>query len=210
MRKKRQKINKNKLIIAAFALVLIFALFRLEKSVKPVISLQAEQYAKMTASEIIDEAVSDYLKKNRYTYNDFAIVLYDENGKAVSIEAITYTINKVQSELNTAISAKIKEKGKNTVNMYLGSLSDSYLLVGKGPKLQLKICPIGSAEINIKSEMSSAGINQTRHRISAVIELEMSSSTPLYSFRTKTRFDFILAETVVFGEVPQLIPADIL
>ena len=208
--KKKKKSRRNKLLFAILFMLLFFILFRLERAVKPVISIQAEQYSKMTASEIIDEAVSDYLSKNKYTYNDFSKVLYDENGKAVSIEAVTYTINKAQSELNTSVSNKIKKIGENSVDLYLGSLSDSYLLVGKGPKLKLKICPVGSAEISINSELSSVGINQTKHRISAEIELEMSSSTPLYSFKTKTKFEFILAETVIFGEVPQLIPADIL
>ena len=68
--------------------------------------------------------------------------------------------------------------------------------------MKIRICPVGKADVEIKSEMESTGINQTRHRISAVITSELTSSLPLYSFESEVKYEFLLAETVIIGDVP--------
>ena len=86
---------------------------------------------------------------------------------------------------------------------------NSNILAGKGPKINIKVSPVGSAQIKIKNDFSSAGLNQTCHRISAVINVKMTSSVPLYSFDTSTDFEFVLAENVIVGNVPDLTPYNI-
>ena len=55
----------------------------------------------------------------------------------------------------------------------------------------------------MKSEFESAGINQTKHRILALIKVKMTSSTPLNSFETNSEFEFLIAENIIIGETPQ-------
>jgi sporulation protein YunB len=192
-------------VIFAFIIVLlVIATVKAEYAVKPAAVLQAEHYAKLTANNLISSAVSDYLDENRYTYSDFATVLYDESGKAVSIEAVTYNINRVQSELSMKINSEFKNHADTTAEIPLGSLTESYLLAGKGPKLRVKICPAGEAEVELTSSFSSAGVNQTCHRISAVVTAEINSAIPLYSFSTQASFEFLIAENIIVGDVPDI------
>jgi sporulation protein YunB len=137
-----------------------------------------------------------------YTYSDFAAVLYDETGKAVSIETITYNINKVQSGLSTAINSEFEKNNIASAEIPIGSLSGSYLLAGKGPCLRIRICPSDTAEISLTSSFEPAGVNQTCHRISAVVTADITSSLPLYSFSETVSFEFLLAENIIVGEVP--------
>lgn len=206
--KRRRKRLSSRAKIGAIVLTVIItlltaAVISAEKAIKSVAVMQAEYFSRLTANEIVSSAVSDYLDENRYTYSDFAAVLYNENGEAVSVEAVTYNINKVQAELTAQINNEFGKNGDTSAKIPLGSLTDSYLLAGKGPNIRLRICPSGDASVRLTSSFTSAGMNQTCHRISAVVTAEISSSIPLYSFDTQTSFEFLIAENVIVGDVPE-------
>ncbi len=209
MRRRRRKLKMSgraKLGAVLFGIILVLltaAMIRTDKAVKPVAAHQAEHFSTLAANAVITETVSEYLAENRYTYSDFAAVLYDENGEAVSVEAVTYNINKVQSELTMLINDGFSASGDTSAEIPLGSLTDSYLLAGKGPYVRVRICPTNTATVKLTSSFDSAGVNQTCHRISAIVTADISSSLPLYSFETHTSFEFLLAENVIVGEVPE-------
>lgn len=203
--KKRRLSGRARLgliMLVIIAVLLTAALIKADNAVRPVAEQQAEHYSRLTASHIISGAVSDYLSENRFGYDDFAAVLYDESGNAASIEAVTYNINKVQAELSGIINSRFMDSSASTAEIPVGSLTGSYLLAGKGPCLRLRICPARDAQVELKSTFESAGMNQTCHRISAVITAEISSSLPLYEFSTQASFEFLLAENVIIGEIP--------
>lgn len=201
-RLKRQSKRKILMFISASA-VLIFALVKTDRAVRPVAAMQAEHYASALANEIISKAVSDYIDENQFAYGDFAAVLYDENGNAVSVEAIPTSINRVQSELTMNINKRLTNVKEDT-EIPIGSLTGSYMLVGKGPHIKLRICPAAKASVELKSSFTSSGLNQTCHKISALVSAELKSSVPLYSFETKVSFEFLLTESVLIGEVPEI------
>ncbi|MBP5378821.1 MAG: sporulation protein YunB [Ruminococcus sp.] len=168
--------------------------------------LQSEHIAQKYAAEVIEKTVSDYLENNKFTYCDFAAVLYDDKKKVTAIETLPYNINKVQSVLGCLINEKLEETNRKNAEISIGSLTGSGILTGKGPKIKIRISPIGSAHINIKSEFTDAGINQTCHRIFALITVKMTSAVPLYSFDTSTDFKFLIAENIIVGSVPNMTP----
>ena len=190
--------------------MLIFAVImlsvRLNASLKPVIRQQACHFAEKEASELIESCISEFLDRNKYCYSDYAAVLYNDRKQVTSIETISYAVNKTQSELTLAINSKLRQIGCKSTEIPLGSLTKTFLLNGKGPKIHIKITPVGCTTVRLKSELVSAGINQTKHRITAVIGINMSSSTPLISFSTASEFEFLIAESVIIGEVPDIVP----
>ena len=204
MKRYRRK-NKRSVIavtIIIIAIILIIVAVRIETAVRPSAEIQAEQVARQSANRIITETVSDYITENEYTYSDFAAVIYDENGRTASIEALSGNINRVQSELATEINKRLSDNKQTTAEIAVGSLSGSYLLAGRGSKINVRICPVGDAAVTLKSTFDSAGTNQTRHRIYAEISANLISSIPLYSFETEENFEFLIAETIIVGDVP--------
>lgn len=206
--KRRKRRNRHlSRIISASAFVSIILLFtfsviRLDRAVRPSAQMQAEQLSKHRAYEIITKAVSRYIANCDCSYGAFSTIVYDESGNVSSVEALTNNINRVQSELALHINESIDKSGKTQAEIPLGNISGSYLLAGKGPAVKVGICPVGTAEVRLKSSFDSAGINQTRHRIYAEIGVDMKSSFPLYSFDTRVEFDYLIAETVIIGDVP--------
>lgn len=205
-RRKRNSCFRFAAVAAAVIILLLSILFwiKAEKAIRPAAVMQAEHYARRRANETISSVISEYLDESRYTYSDFAAVLYDENGRVVSVEAMPYNINKAQSELTMRINNSLRNVIDGTVEVPVGTLSGKYLLAGKGPKLKVRICPAEEAEVRLKSEFRSGGMNQTVHSISAVINVYISSSMPLYSFDTEVSFEYLLAESVIVGNVPSM------
>lgn len=201
-RRKHFFIIKMVILIFAVIIAVLFITAKIEREIRPFATLQAEHFAEKTANEIIENSVSNYLKQNKYTYNDFAAVLYDEKNRIASVETIPYTINLVQTDLTLLINKELDNTGDRSAKIPIGSLTGSYMLTGKGPKIKIRVSPIGVADVMLKSDFIEAGINQTRHRISAVIKVKMASSVPLYSFETISEFEFILAENILIGNVP--------
>lgn len=190
--------------LSVITITVIVAAVRTENAVRSVAALQAEHHAGAFANRIIGEAVSDYIDENNFTYVDFAAVLYDESGSVVSVEAIPLNINRIQSELTVTINDRLRNADDESAEIPLGSLTGSYLLVGKGPSIKLRICPAAKASVELKSSFTSAGVNQTCHRISAVVNAELTSSVPLYSFDTSVCLEFLLSENILIGEVPEI------
>ncbi|WP_294752794.1 sporulation protein YunB [uncultured Ruminococcus sp.] len=205
-KRRKNRIKKSVIYLIASIITVIVLSVKLNASLKPVIKVQAEHFAEKEASELIDSCVSEYLDRNKYCYSDYAAVLYNDKKQITSIETISYAVNKTQSELTLAINQKLKKISGKNAEIPLGSLTKTFLLNGKGPKIHIKIAPVGCADVKLKSELLSAGINQTKHRITAVIKIKISSSTPLISFGTTSEFEFLIAESVIIGEVPDLVP----
>lgn len=202
MKRYRRK-NKRIVIavISAVLIVLIIAVIQLETAVRASAEIQAEQVARHSANSIITETVSEYISANKYTYGDFADITFDSSGHVVSVEALSGNINRVQSELAREINKRLSDN-KISAEIAVGSLSGSYLLAGRGNSVKLRICPVGDADVTLKSSFTSAGNNQTMHRIYAEISANLISSIPLYSFETTENFEFLIAETIIVGDIP--------
>ena len=183
-------------------ILLIFSFIKLDKAVRPSAQMQAEQLSEHTAYQIITDTVSRYIAESDCTYSKFSTIVYDEYGNVSSVEALAENINFIQSELTSEINENLHISGKTQAEIPLGNISGSYLLADKGPVIKIGICPVGTAEVKLVSTFDTAGINQTRHRIYAEISADMASSFPLYSFETKVKFDYLIAETIIIGDVP--------
>ena len=203
---RKNKLKRSVIYLIVSILTLIVLSVKINASLKPIIKVQAEHFAEKEASELIESCISEFLDRNKYCYSDYAAVLYNDKKQVTSIETVSYAVNKTQSELTLAINQKLKQISSKNAEIPLGSLTKTFLLNGKGPKIHIKIVPVGYAEVKLKSELLSAGINQTKHRITAAIKINMTSSTPLISFGITSEFEFLIAESVIIGEVPELVP----
>ncbi len=209
MRRHRRKRFQGKSIVGALILLLIIVLLviaavQLEKGIRPSAEMRSQQAARSTANQLISAVVADCMAENEYTYESFAAILYDESGRAAAVETLSVNVNRIQSELTERINRRLSENAEIQAKIPLGDLSSSYLLAGKGPKIKLRISSSGSASVDLQSSFESAGINQSCHRITAEITVTLVSALPMYSFETTESFRFLLAESVIVGDIPQM------
>ena len=138
-----------------------------------------------------------------YQYNDLVTVVTDNDKNISMIQANTNTINKVASSISMNIVDELKENTNSNIRIYLGTLFGITLLSGTGPRIIVKISNTGNINTSLKSEFSSAGINQTLHRIYLEINMNVSILTPYHSIISNTKSQVLLGESIIVGNVPE-------
>jgi sporulation protein YunB len=186
-----------------FLLGIILGLVRLDRWIRPDVLAVCAQECRSAAAVQIGESVHTVLSENGDTDSDFVVLLYDESGAVTAVETITQHINQVQAQLLTQINNDLQQARDQTFPVSLGTATGVWLFAGKGPTLQLKMLPIGTADVKLVSQLESAGINQTCHTIRAEITVTLQAAAPFYQTTTTAQFSYLLTETILVGNVPE-------
>ena len=86
--------------------------------------------------------------------------------------------------------------------MPVGSLTGISLFSGRGFSLPVEVVAVGSAHGDFQSQFTSAGINQTRHRILLEVTVSVEILLPGETMQTEICPQVPIAETVIVGQVP--------
>lgn len=153
------------------------------------------------ASKALSESVLSVIEKSDLSYDKLCRVSYDENGKITSLVYDTVELNRLLSVLELTVTDALSGK-QNTVSLPLGTLMGIELLSGRGPNIPLRISALGYVQASCSSEFSSAGVNQTRHRIVVTMTATVNVYVPFYADNFTVTREFFIAETILVGEVP--------
>ncbi|MGN1481471.1 sporulation protein YunB [Porcipelethomonas sp.] len=182
---------------------MLFAIFNIERAIKPKAEKISKYYCEVFMSDIINQSVYKILEENSVKYSDLASEIYDDSNKLTSIKINSGNINSLQSEITAEINRKLNEESRNSVSIPLGTVGGTYIFSGRGPEIEIKFIPAGSVQTELKSGFFSAGMNQTCHQISMDIKAEISAVFPGGSSDTQVNLNCILAETVIVGDIPK-------
>ena len=147
------------------------------------------------------ESVLSVIKESGLSYGELCQISYDENGKIASMVYDTVELNRLLSVLELTATDALSGK-QNTVSLPLGTLIGTELLSGRGPNIPLRISALGYVQAACSSEFSSAGVNQTQHRIVVTMTATVNVYVPFYTDNFTVTREFFIAETILVGEVP--------
>jgi sporulation protein YunB len=196
------KKTKAILFVTLFITAIALLIHAIDSAVSPTLINTCNHIGEQQALTTINNSITSILSDKDYSYSNFVTILRSSDGNISSIETKTQNVNMFQSQISEKINCDLNDTLKNTVNVPLGSVSDVALLSGRGPNIKLKIIPLGNVKTELKSEFTSAGLNQTKHRIILEITADVSSVLPPYSTSVNVKYDCVLAETVIVGKVP--------
>lgn len=198
MRKKIVKTVLFILLLAVLAFGLMFAL-NFDKA--------AEQYAgfnvKNTLTDGINKIYYDTTKKYYADLKNAVTVNYSPEGKVNSVVLDAAFLNFLSAEI-IAQSIFFIEKSTSSFGIPLGNITMARLLSGLGPKIRVKIIPLGSVSCGINSYFVEAGINQTIHRVTVNINAVVEVLTPFNACQTEISLSYIISEIVIVGDIPNV------
>ena len=157
----KKRLLAGLLICAALAFALMRAFANLNGALLSLAEARAEQRALQQISLALDEVMHKSLD-----YEDFVDVHYDAEGEASMLSANTILMNRIAADAATAAQENIDTLADEGITLPLGSALGSGVFSGKGPRLRFEILPVGTVKTAFVTEFESAGINQTRHKIS--------------------------------------------
>lgn len=163
----------------------------------------ALNHSKLVVQNIINESLYNSVAESGIQYGDMTNIKYDDRGDVKAIETNSAQINLLKSYLVKDVNEYISRYDVTEVGIPIGTFTGSDYLSGMGPEIGVSVQFSGVAVTDIFSEFTSAGINQTCHRIVVEIEVEISVITLGKHLKDKVTNECCIAETVIVGTVPE-------
>ena len=135
-------------------------------------------------------------------YGNFITLNYDTNGDVVSLESNTANISLFCANVTEDAVNKLCKSNKLKISVPVGNLSGGAIFTGKGPNIDIDISVSKKITCNIQNEFYERGINQTLHRIIAVVETDVYALVPMSVQKISVVTEYCIAETIIVGDVP--------
>lgn len=191
------------LLTLAVALVVAASIIALlENKLRPVVAEIAAAQAQNTMTAVVEGAVTADLASRQVSYGDFVSIQRDEKGTITALTTDMARMNLLRAELTAAILEALEEVDVSGVQVPLGSLFDLEPLWAKGPSLKVQAITVGTVRAEFDSQLTSAGVNQTLHRIWLEVNVPMTLLLPGGTVETELHTRLCVAETVIVGQVP--------
>lgn len=136
-------------------------------------------------------------------YDDLFTVVKDSDGDVSMVQANSPEINLISREIANLAQANLDALGSQEISIPAGTFTGLALLMGMGPKVTISVIPIGSALCDFVSYFTSAGINQTLHKIYINVHAVISIVTPIDEPTITVTAEVLVAENLIVGDVPQ-------
>ena len=195
LKKRRKVVEIIVVLIIAFSVVKLVL-----DAVLPIFNTLCENRAKSIATIISNEQAT--IVMTEHSYDELFTIEKDNNGNVVMIKANVVPINEIISDVANKIQEQIDQRGREDVEIALGSFTGFKLLAGRGPGIKIRISSIGNVETDLRSEFTSQGINQTLHRVYLQVKCRVSILTPFNDIEQEITNQVLLAENVIVGNLP--------
>lgn len=191
------------LITLAVALIVAASIIALlEAKLRPVVAEIASAQAQNTITAVVENAVTADLAARQVSYADFVTIQRDEGGAITALTTDMARMNQLRAELVDAILEALDGVDVSEVAVPLGSLFDLEPLWAKGPAIKARAMTVGTVRAEFDSQLTSAGVNQTLHRVWMEVDVPMTLLLPGGEVEVAVDTRLCVAETVIVGKVP--------
>ena len=200
---KRKFFHIPKLIIflLIFALSAGYLIYIVDRNLKPTIIQIAISRAHILATETMNKVLYEEIL-TKTDYKDLITVHKDTQQRITLMQANTIKISRILSEANLAIKETLKHLENQAFYIPLGQALNSSLLAHYGPKLTVRLLPVGTVNVTFGDSFEDAGINQTRHILYLNMDTTVKIVVPLVTEDIVVNNRVPIAETIIIGEVP--------
>lgn len=138
-----------------------------------------------------------------HSYDELFTIEKDADGNVTMIKSNMVSINEITSEIATNIQKKLDNKGRENIQIALGSFTGIKILSGRGPGVPIRISSVGNIDTELKSEFEAQGINQTLHRVYLQLTCRVNILTPFEDIENEITNQVLLAENIIVGKIPE-------
>jgi len=153
---------------------------------------------------IVFEMINQSIYENLDDIGNESLIQYQYNnaGEIQAVNANVVIMNKLNNEISTEIIQKLSTLENIYVKVPIGSIFGMNFLAGIGPEIPIKIVPLNSFETEYRTEFTSSGINQTRHKVYIKVNCDVNVLSNITSDIQTIDIEIPIAETILIGNVP--------
>lgn len=191
------------LVTLGVGLLTAFLLISLaERKLQPVLTAAAQAQTRNKMTAVLEQAVMDDLAGREVGYGDLVTIQRDESGTITALTTDMAKLNLLRGELISAALEAVDGVDISELEIPLGSLFDSEILWARGPSIQVRTLSVGTVSAEFDSRFSSAGVNQTQHRVWLDLSVPITLLLPVGAVEVPVDTRLCIAETVIVGQVP--------
>ena len=184
------------------AAVMCAAVRLTECALRPVLSAAARYQVRSQVTAAVEQWAARDLQERGVDYSDFVTITRNEAGEITALSADMARLNLLRAELSAHLLERL-EDSQLELTVPVGSLLPLEPTWARGPELHLRALALGTASAEFESEFTSAGINQTRHRLWLELSVPVTVLLPGGGEELTVDSRLCVAETVIVGQVPQ-------
>ncbi len=197
--RKKRKFRFRILIILAVVILLI-VLF--EMYMKPFQDKVMENRAKVIVEDRVSEIANSVIESSDYNYDKLLVKSVGSDDKVTSLSVDSQAVNKLQNEFSDVFQNKMDDLITSTFSVPIGDFTNLTMLSSMGPRITFTYDMTGSVSVELKSDFTSTGMNQTLHRLTMIVDAEIVFISQSYMENMNIRNEFAVAETVIVGNTP--------
>lgn len=163
----------------------------------------AQAQAQNLVTSVVEQAFSREMNAQPDAYRQLVEIQRDEGGAITALIADMPVLNQLRTTLTADVLQALQSADVSQIQVPLGSLVDLDLLWGLGPTVKVYSMTVGTVEGEFESEFTSAGVNQTVHRIILTLKVPLTLMLPGGAAETVCKTQLCVAETVIVGQVPE-------
>jgi sporulation protein YunB len=187
-------------IIILLILLIIFIIGTVRLG--PVVLRMADSSITDIVTLTVNDVVSEKIADGSINYNELITLEKDSNGNVTALVTDMAKINQLQAEITNEVIDRLAYEETTIISIPLGNVTGSAVFAGMGPKIPVKISSVSSVLSSFSNDFSSAGINQTRHKIMLNVDVVLDILIPGYSTSSTVSTQVNVAETIIVGNVP--------
>ena len=182
--------------------VMLCAVRVTERALRPVLAAAARYQVRSQVTAAVEQWAARDLQERGVDYSDFVAITRNEAGEITALSADMARLNLLRAELSAHLLERL-EDSQLELTVPVGSLLPFEPTWARGPDLHLRALALGTASAEFESEFTSAGINQTRHRLWLELSVPVTVLLPGGGEELTVDSRLCVAETVIVGQVPQ-------
>ena len=198
MRKRRRSRLSRWLWVACLLLVGLFLLFDLQW--RPLLLSNAVSQAKIVVSDAVTAVAAEVLADFESRGEPLLTQTCDQSGQVRSLSLNALAVDRIKSGFLLAYQQRAE--GELTFRTTVGTLSGIDCFNAMGPYLTFSAEVSQHPDVALISTLQEAGINQTVHRVLLRVEVEVNCLFPGGGRCETVMTEYLVAETVLLGEVP--------
>ena len=202
--RRRRSWKSWKITLLAGLLLSALTIGLLEARLRPMGAAAAQTQAQNTIAGTVEHAILAELVEQSVVYSDLVTIQRDGSGAINALTADTIAMNRLRAELVGVVLETLDGVDVSQIRIPLGSLLDFDLIWGLGPSIKVHAMTVGTVDGEFVSAFSSAGVNQTLHKIDLELTIPLTLMLPGGAVETVCETSIPIAETVIVGQVPQM------
>lgn len=188
------------LVLMMIAVCLVFLMLR--SRYRDVIRELAQTQVMNATSDLTNDAIAKQIARGEIQYDRMVYFEKDLDGRITALKTNMTEVNRLKTDILNIINDEILALDTSDIGIPLGSLFLPEIFSGRGPTIPVHILAIRNSDATFSSHFTEAGINQTLHQITMVVNVDAAVLVLGQTASFGVNSEVVVAETIIVGAVP--------